>query len=376
MYELVNGMQEIKINNAQGTRVAEWRSVQSDINRLSLKSTLVSMSINSGNVLISRIKDIVITGVCATMVIRGHMTIGEMMTVSYITGRLAAPFDNITGLASTLQDASMSYERLDEVVNYVEKEDKANPMDFDNVSISFDNVSFKYPGAFSPYVINDMTTKIESGKTTAIVGASGCGKTTLIKLMLGFYVPQKGRLLIGGADIGSVDADSWLERCGVVMQNGYIFSGTVLENIALADKHPDVVRAREAARIACIDDFFSFLPMGYHTRLGNAGLELSGGQKQRLFIARAVYKNPQVLFLDEATSSLDANNESSIVRNLAGYNKGRTVVVAAHRLSTVRNADKIIYVEKGKIVEEGTHEELVALKGAYYRLVKEQLNVS
>lgn len=192
--------------------------------------------------------------------------------------------------------------------------------------------------------------------------------------MLGFYVPQKGSLKIGNMDVADVDNDEWLRYCGVVMQNGYVFSGTIIENIALSETNPDEDKVREAARLACIDDYFSSLPMGYHTRLGNAGLELSGGQKQRLFIARAVYKNPQFLFLDEATSSLDANNESAIVQNLARYNKGRTVVVAAHRLSTVRHADKIIYMDKGDLVEEGTHEELVARRGAYYRLVREQLD--
>lgn len=375
IYELVNGIQEIKVNGAQETRVAAWNAVQQKVNDLSMKAALLSLSVSSGNTFFSRMKDIVITGMCATMVVRGNLTIGEMITINYIAGRLAVPFANLVGLVGLLQDAAMSYERLSEIMDGGECREASEKTDATDFSICFDKVSFKYPGSYSPWVINDFSAMIEPGRTTAIVGASGCGKTTLIKLILGFYVPQKGRLVIGGCDVACVDSDEWMHRCGVVMQNGYIFSGTVLENIAIADAEPDEQRVREAASVACIDDFFSSLPMGYHTRLGNAGLELSGGQKQRLFIARAVYKNPSLLVLDEATSSLDANNESSIVRNLAGYNKGRTVVVAAHRLSTVRHADKIIYMDKGRILEEGTHDELVARHGAYYRLVKEQLDV-
>lgn len=375
VYELVNGMQEIKINNAQLTRVKVWNKVQTKINALAMRSALLNLSVESGNMFLLRIRDIIITGLCATWVVKGQLTIGEMMTINYIAGRLALPFDNLVSIPRRLQDASISYERLDEILNKSKDNSKNNELSgIQNATLHFDNVSFKYPGSYSPYVINNFTAIIEQGKTTAIVGPSGCGKTTLLKLMLGFYVPQKGILKIGNMDVADVDNDEWLRYCGVVMQNGYVFSGTILENIALSETNPDEDKVREAARLACIDDYFSSLPMGYHTRLGNAGLELSGGQKQRLFIARAVYKNPQFLFLDEATSSLDANNESAIVQNLARYNKGRTVVVAAHRLSTVRHADKIIYMDKGDLVEEGMHEELVARRGAYYRLVREQLD--
>ncbi len=375
VYELVNGMQEIKVCNAQTTRVAAWNTVQEKINRLSMQSALTNLSINGGNTFLVRMKDILITGICATMVIRGRMTIGEMMTISYIAGRLAGPFSNIIDSVSTVQDAAMSYERIDEIMNRPQADTHKVKAPHEGVDIRFEQVGFKYPGSFSPYVIDDFSVVIPTGKTTAVVGASGCGKTTLVKLMLGFYVPQRGHACVGQTDMADLDRDDWLRHCGVVMQSGYIFSGSILDNIALADEKPDLERARQAARIACIDDFFDGLPMGYHTKLGVAGLELSGGQKQRLFIARAVYKDPQVLFLDEATSSLDANNEAQIVHRLAEYNKGRTVVVAAHRLSTVRHADNIIYMEKGKIVEMGTHEELVARRGAYFRLVKEQLEL-
>lgn len=374
VYELVNGMQEIKINNAQQTRVAVWNEVQQKINHLSMKSAYLNLSIGSGNLFFSRIKDIAMTGICATMVIKGNLTIGEMMTISYIAGRLSGAFSNIVSMPGTLQDASMSYERLDEVLNMPEDtREKRACADLGSEDLRFENVSFKYPGSYSPFVIKNFSAVVPHGKTTAVVGASGCGKTTLIKLMLGFYAPQSGRVSVGDASLAQIDNDEWLRHCGVVMQNGYIFSGTILQNIAIADASPDIEKAREAARVACIDDFFSSLPMGYHTKLGVAGLELSGGQRQRLFIARAVYKNPQVLFLDEATSSLDAGNESTIVENLAHYNQGRTVVVAAHRLSTVRRADNIIFMSRGELVEQGTHDQLVARRGAYYKLVKEQL---
>ena len=377
VYELVNGMQEIKINNAQQTRVTVWNEVQQKINHLSMQSAYLNLSIESGNLFLSRMKDIAMTGICATLVINGRLTIGEMMTISYIAGRLAGAFSNIVNMPGTLQDASMSYERLDEVLNEAESPKcRFMRLCVGGCDLHIENVSFKYPGSYSPYVIKDFSAVIEHGKTTAIVGASGCGKSTLIKLMLGFYVPQKGWLRIGEHDLAKIDTDEWLKRCGVVMQNGTIFSGTILQNIAVAEAHPNVEKARSAARVACIDDFFSSLPMGYHTKLGVAGLELSGGQRQRLFIARAVYKNPAILFLDEATSSLDAGNESTIVENLSRYNAGRTVVIAAHRLSTVRHADKIIFMKQGTIVEQGSHDELVALRGDYYHLVSEQLQLA
>lgn len=375
IYELVNGMQEIKINNAHHKRVEIWNDTQKEINRLSIRSAMLNLYINSGTSFIANIKDVAITGICATFVVRGNMTIGEMMTVSYIAGRLSTPFASIVNAVQTVQDASMSYERIDEIMNRKEEDNNKEALTHTDAPIIFENVSFKYPGSYSPFVINDVSFVVPNGKTTAIVGKSGCGKTTLVKLMLAFYKPQKGKIALADIDVNNINSDKWLEECGVVMQNGYIFSGTILNNIALADKEPNKEKVREAARIACIDDFFSSLPMGYATKLGVAGLELSGGQKQRLFIARAIYKNPQFLFLDEATSSLDAGSEAAIVKNLEHYNVGRTVVVVAHRLSTVRNADNIIFMEKGKILEQGTHEELIAKHAAYYNLVKEQLQL-
>lgn len=379
IYELINGMPEIKINNAHQNRVSIWNNIQEKINKLSISSALIEMAINSGNTLIFRLKDLSITGICATLVIQDQMTLGTMMTISYIVGQLSRPIANIMNSITSVQDASISYERLDEVMNQENNSDISNKDKFVNfeqkITLNFKDVSFKYPGSFSPFVIKGISTSIPYNKVTAIVGASGSGKTTLIKLMLGFYNPQSGEISIGSQNLANINNDDWLKHCGVVMQSGYIFSGTVIENIALSDSIPNIEKAKNAAKIACIDTFIECLPMGYNTKIGINGVELSGGQKQRLYIARAVYKNPDLLFLDEATSSLDANNESNIINNLVSYYTNRTVVISAHRLSTVKNADKIIYIEEGKIIEEGTHDELISLKGRYYTLVKNQLEL-
>lgn len=375
LYELIYGMPEIKSNNAQSGRVDVWNETQEKINRLSIRSAFLNLTINSGGTFFIRMRDIAITGICATLVIQDQMTIGVMMTVSYIVGRLSSPFNSIAGSISSIQDAALSYNRLSEILNHKEKEVSGNvPLPTsEHPAIKLENVWFKYPGSSSPFVIKDVSVDIPAGKTTAIVGNSGSGKTTLIKLMLSFYSPSKGNIYGHGTDLSGVHSDAWLRNCGAVMQSGYIFSDTVLKNIALSDTDPDEERVRDAARLACIDSFIESMPMGYYTTLGERGVDLSGGQKQRLFIARAIYKNPQIIFLDEATSSLDAENELHIVENLREFQKGKTVIVAAHRLSTVKDADNILFIEDGQIAEQGTHDQLIALRGKYYSLVKNQL---
>lgn len=266
---------------------------------------------------------------------------------------------------------------MDEILNEKDSIPSNPPLNLlqGDLDVVIQHVSFKYPGSSSSYVLNDITLQIPHGTTIALVGESGCGKTSLIKLLLGFYPIAKGTILVNGLSLSQISTDAWLECCGAVLQNGYIFSGSILENIALnsADEM-DIERIKEAARVACIDDFFSSLPMGYHTKIGSNGLELSGGQKQRLLIARAVYKRPQILFLDEATSSLDANNERRIVENLTSFAKGRTVIIAAHRLSTIRSAHQIAFFEKGILKELGSHSELIERKGAYYNIVRNQMS--
>lgn len=373
MYELVHGMAEIKTNGAQQIKINKWKSVQEHINDVSLKKVFVQMYIDGGNNVLSRLKDIVVTGVCATLVIKGSMSIGQMMTVSYIIGRITVPFNSLVSSIVSIQDACMSYARVEEIMDAGTESRQDRLLSVPDGDLVLKDVSFKYPGSNSPYVLQKLNFKIEKGKTTALVGASGCGKTTLIKLLVGMFEPAQGQILIGETPLGDIDEAAWLEKIGVVLQTGTIFSGTILENIALADETPDLAKAEEAARLACLDEFISAQPMGYNTKIGVAGIEVSGGQKQRLLIARAIYKDPEMVILDEATSSLDAINEAAIVGNLTSFFKNRTVVISAHRLSTVRNADNIVFLDRGRIMEQGNHQELLAEKGHYYTLVRNQL---
>jgi ATP-binding cassette subfamily B protein len=373
-YELVNGMPEIKTNSAQNIRVGIWNETQEKINKLTIKSTNLRIIMNGGVTFMTRIRDIAITGICATLVIKGTFTFGVMLTINYIVGRLSAPFSTLIASFSSVQDASMSYERLDEILNNEESIVADTEIGAEK-DIELRNLSFKYAGSKSPMVLKNLNATIAYGKTTALVGASGCGKTTLIKLLMGFYDPYEGDIVVGDKSLRDINKDNWIGRCGVVMQNGYVFSDSVSANIALCDKKPDILRVKEAACLAQINSFIERMPMQYSTRIGATGVELSGGQKQRLLIARALYKNPEILMLDEATSSLDANNERLITENIQRMRKGKTMVVAAHRLSTVKNADKILYMEDGEIVEQGTHDELLALKGKYFQLVKNQLEL-
>ncbi len=374
IYELINGMTEIKTSGAQHSRLSNWEKIQNRLIELSKKSWFLSTAMGGGQGLLARIKEISITGICATLVIKGNLTFGEMLTVGYIVGRLSGPFQNIISMFGQIQDAKISYERLDEVLN--DNPEPGGAKKFKKDSIEFKGVSFRYPGKGNPYVIKDMHLTLNPGSTTAIVGESGCGKSTLIKLMLGFYIPQKGTLSLSNIDIKDLDRDSWLEQCGVVMQSGYIFSDTIASNISLSSEDTDLDKVRKVIEIVGLSSFIESLPMGLNTRIGTTGVELSGGQKQRILIARALYKNPEILFLDEATSSLDAFNERRISEKIQELQKGKTLIIAAHRLSTVKNADRILFMEAGKIVEEGTHEELISRKGKYYELVSNQLELA
>ena len=372
LHELVYGMAEVKANNAQLTRISAWSKIQDKVNSLSYRLLYISMIQGGGNVFFSRIKEIAITGICASYVIDGSMTIGAMMTVSYIIGRLTTPFSNIISSIIGLQETSVSYSRIEEIERHrsVAPAKAANGIRLDDIVL--DNIAFKYPGCDS-YVIENAKAIIPIGKTTAIVGESGCGKSSLVKLLLKFYDPSQGRISIGGSDISDINENDWLSCCGAVMQNGYIFSGTIAENIAINSHKPDMKRIEEAARMACLSDFVSTLPMGYNTSIGATGIELSGGQKQRLMIARAIYKNPEILILDEATSSLDANNEARILDNIKKSWKGRTMIIIAHRLSTIMDADQILFMENGTITESGDHMTLLSSKGGYHSLVKKQM---
>lgn len=376
IYELIYGMTDIRTSSAQNHKVKQWEKSRLKLNFLSVKAAFINLYISCGNTFFDRMKDILITGFCAMLVVRGQMTIGVMMTISYICGRLNGPFNDIINMASAIQDANMSYERLDEILNEPITLPHSTAINAHNngIDLRIDHLSFKYPGSSSPFILKDVSLYIPSGSIIALVGESGCGKTSLIKLLLGFYPATRGGIYVNNKSLNDIPTDDWLTCCGSVQQNGYIFSGSILENIALSTDNININQAKEAARIACIDDFFSNLAMGYHTKIGNNGLELSGGQRQRLLIARAVYKRPKFLFLDEATSSLDANNERKIVENLSAFSQGRTVIIAAHRLSTIQHAHQIAFFEHGTLKELGTHTELIARKGSYYKLVCNQMN--
>ena len=374
--ELVYGMAELKINVAHTHLLTQWEKEQLRLNGHSLKSLLYESSITSGTTLLIILRDTLITGGCAWFVIGDEMTIGAMMTITYILGQLSSTFSQIIGYGNTAQDAILAYNRIEEILGIQDENKNRNLVVSNKPSegIVFNKVSFKYDGTFNPYVLHNVEIVIPLRKVTAIVGASGSGKTTLLKLLLAFYRPQKGDIYIDNINLSQMNVEEWRKKCGVVMQDGYIFSGTIASNIALGENF-DIERLRQAAQIACIEDFIEKLPNKYYTKIGKAGMDLSGGQKQRLLIARAVYKNPDFIFFDEATSSLDADNENVIMKNLKEFYKNRTVIIIAHRLSTVKDADNIIVLDKGCVVEQGNHTVLTEKQGLYYYLVKNQLEL-
>jgi ATP-binding cassette subfamily B protein len=306
------------------------------------------------------------------------MTLGAMLAVQYIIGQLNGPLNQLVNFIRVAQDAKISLERLGEIHGRDnEEQDEITRMDIlpENGDLKFENLTFQYGGPHSPKVLDNLSLTIPKGKVTAIVGASGSGKTTLLKLLLKFYEPTDGNLLLGDSNLQYIKNRLWRKSCGVVMQDGYMFSDTIAKNIAVGDEIIDKAKLLHSVKVANIQRFVEGLPLSYNTKVGNDGLGMSGGQKQRMLIARAVYKDPKYLFFDEATSALDANNEATIMGNLEQFYEGKTVVVVAHRLSTVKSADQIIVLEKGKLIEQGSHEDLVQLRGAYYRLVKNQLEL-
>ncbi len=376
--QLVTGMQEIKLNGCEKQKRWEWERIQIKLFKVSLKGMVLNQNQQIGATFINQAKDIFISFLSAKAVIEGNMTLGMMMSVQYIIGQLNAPIQQFIGFTQAAQDARISLERLGEIHDMKDEEspDEGRISDIpENRDIEIKNVVFQYEGPHSEKVLDDVTLKIPAKKVTAIVGVSGSGKSTLLKLLLGFYVPVKGNINLGETPLDRYSQSVWRKRCGAVMQEGFIFSDTIAGNIALMDEIPDRAKVDRATETANIKEFVEALPLGYNTRIGNDGHGLSTGQKQRLLIARAVYKDPGFIFFDEATNSLDASNEKTIMDNLGKFFEGRTVVIVAHRLSTVKNADNIVVLEKGKIAESGTHEQLVKARGAYYNLVKDQLEL-
>ena len=374
--ELINGMQEIKMHNAEKQKRWGWEFLQVKLFKLRIKSLSLEQWQSVGGNFINQIKDILVSFLSAKLVLSGNLTLGMMLSVQYIIGQLNSPLMQLIDFIRQYQDASISLERLGEIH---EKEDEENieeqyASEIPQKEIEIKDVSFRYIGSDS-FVFENLNLTIPYQKTTAIVGASGSGKTTLLKLLMKFYEPNTGEIKIGNTNLKNISPRFWREHCGVVMQDGYVFNDTIAENIAVGQDYIDKQKLRKAVEIANIKDFIEELPLSYNTKIGNEGIGISGGQRQRLFIARAVYKSPEYIFFDEATSALDANNEKIIMENLEQFFKGKTAIVIAHRLSTVKHADKIIVLDKGKVVEEGNHTELVAKKGEYYRLVKNQLEL-
>ena len=378
LVQLVTGMQEIKLNNCEKQQRWKWERIQVKLFKISIQGVALGQYQQIGSVFFSQTTGLFISYLSAKAVVEGNITLGMMMSISYIIGQLSGPIGQVIGFAQSLQDAKISLERLNEIHNKEDEEqtvENKNNSIPENKTIRLENVSFSYDGADRDYVLEDLNLKIPQNKVTAIVGASGSGKTTIIKLLLGFYPPNKGKIIVDNTSLDEINPHLWRQKTGAVMQDGFIFSDTIANNIAIGEEEIDKKRLLHAVETANIREFIESLPLKYNSKIGMEGNGVSQGQKQRLLIARTVYKNPDYLFFDEATNALDANNERIIMNNLTKFYKNKTVVIVAHRLSTVQNADNIIVLEKGKVIEEGTHVELTTKQGAYYTLVKNQLEL-
>jgi len=376
LIELIQGMPEIKLQNSEFKRRKKWMNIQTKLFNANIKSLAISQYQDAGATSISQLKDIIISFIAAKAVIEGQMTLGMMLAVQYMVGQLNAPLQRMISFIRSAQDAKISLERLGEIHDKEDEGDEASLSRYVSqyADLQFENVTFSYNQLDNP-VLKNINLTIPHGKVTAIVGTSGSGKTTMVKLLLGFYSPQKGTIKIGNVNLNSISKTSWRAKCGAVLQDGFLFSDTVANNIAESDEVLDKEKLLDAVKTANIQSFIESMPIGYNTIIGSKGNGVSQGQRQRLLIARAIYKNPDILFFDEATNALDSKNERVIVENLNRFFTNKTVVIVAHRLSTVKNADQIVVLEQGEIKEIGKHQELVNKRGIYFNLVKDQLEL-
>jgi ATP-binding cassette subfamily B protein len=389
-------MTEIKLNGGELVKRWEWERIQAKLFRVSVKGLALEQYQELGSSFITRSKNILITYIAAREVINGQITLGMMLSISYIIGQMNNPLEQLITFFKDAQDARLSIERLAEIHERPNEEELAVPSLKNGAGkhkdvlppppvlkdgsvlrgdLRLQGVSFQYEGPSSPFVLKNIHLHIPKGKVTAIVGTSGSGKTTLLKLLLRFYEPTEGQLLLGNRDMKKISISAWRRECGTVMQESYVFNDTITKNIVFDLNLLSGDRLIHAVEMANLREYVDSLPIKFTTKLGPNGSGMSGGQRQRLLIARAIYKDPAYLFFDEATSALDANNESQILKNLNDFFKQKTVVIVAHRLSTVKNADQIIVLDKGEIVETGTHQQLTEKRGYYYELVKNQLEL-
>ena len=369
--EMLKGMRDIKICNAEHYYIKKWEDSQAEINNLTLRSSIIEFKQNSSYNTINKIRDISIIAFCAILAVQGNVSIGILISITYLLGMMSSPMGTVMKFARDFQTAKISAERIS---NLYAKENEQSGVETPKPysSIEIKKLYFKYPGSHSTMVLNNLNLHIPHGKITAIVGHSGCGKTTLLKLLLGFYNPTDGNIYVNNKPLIQYDIASWRKLCGTVFQDGHIFSGTIAENITMS-KNFDTEELLTVCKLACVDDFICTLPLKYNTPIGVTGQDLSQGQKQRILIARALYKKPEILLFDEATSSLDSAYETQIMENIYSYCKGKTLIVIAHRLSTVKNAHQIVVLKNGVVVEMGNHKSLIGKGGTYYDLIKNQL---